>query len=59
MYDFDYASIRAFTVVAFNTLAKQDVPKKHIAMTIHVMGFGLDETESLMAQIGGIIQLWH
>jgi hypothetical protein len=44
-------------VDTFSTLAKQDVPKKHVAMTIHGMGFSLDETESPMAQIGGILDI--
>ncbi len=43
----------------FNTRANQDVPQKHVVMKIHVMGFGLDETESLMAQIGGIVDIFQ
>lgn len=52
---FTYAEIRKFTEKAFKILADQPHPIKHVAMTIHGMGFGLDEHEALMAQIGGII----
>jgi hypothetical protein len=52
---FTYAGIRAFTEKAFTILADDDIQVKHVAMTIHGMGFGLDEHEALMAQIGGII----
>jgi len=52
---FSYAEIRNFTEKAFSTLAREDSNVNHVAMTIHGMGFGLDEHEALMAQIGGII----
>ncbi len=52
---FTYAGIREFTKKAFTILANEHNHIKHVAMTIHGMGFGLDEHEALMAQIGGIL----
>lgn len=53
--EFDYAQIRSFATRALNILANKSYSAKHVAMTIHGVGFGLDETESFLAQIAGIL----
>ena len=51
---FEYAEIRAFTRRALE-LVKQELPSAtHVAMTMHGVGYGLDEKESFLAQLGGI-----
>lgn len=54
---FSYSEIRSFTEKSFTILAKENVEMKHVAMTIHGMGFGLDEHHAVMAQIGGILDV--
>jgi hypothetical protein len=52
---FSYHDIRSFVEQALNFIALQSPESRHITMTIHGMGFGLDEQEAVMAQLGGII----
>jgi hypothetical protein len=52
---FTYHDIRSFAETALNLIAEQAPETRHIAMTIHGMGFGFDEQEAIMAQLGGII----
>jgi hypothetical protein len=55
---FDYSNIRNFATEALKFVAEQEdgpAKKKHVAMTIHGIGCGLDEAECLMAQLGGIL----
>lgn len=53
--EFSYFDIRVFVENALSLLAEMMPNCRHLAMTIHGMGFGLDEQEALMAQLGGII----
>lgn len=55
LYDFDYAQIREFTNYSMQILAKRMPEAVHIAMTIHGIGYGLDEKESFLAQLGGLV----
>jgi hypothetical protein len=52
---FTYHDIRNFAENALSYLAEELPECRSIAMTIHGMGFGLDEQEAIMAQLGGII----
>jgi len=54
LYEFDYAQIREFTSYSMQILAKKMSDAKHVAMTIHGIGYGLDEKESFLAQIAGL-----
>lgn len=51
---FDYKDIREFGAYAIDIVSKKIPDAKHIAMTIHGIGFGLDEVESFLAQFAGI-----
>lgn len=57
-----YRDVRTFTEYALHILADEAPDVKHIALTIHGPGFGLDEGEVLLAQLGGIVdalQSWN
>jgi len=51
----DYRDVRTFTEAALHHLAVEYPGAKHVALSIHGPGFGLDEAEALMAQVGGIV----
>ena len=53
--NFGYAEIREFACRALTILANEMPGVTHIAMTVHGVGFGLDEREAFMAQIGGLL----
>ena len=54
-----YREIRDFSRKVLGILASQAPETKHLAMTIHGPGFGLDETESFLAQIAGFIDAFR
>jgi hypothetical protein len=51
---FDYGQIREFASYSLQILAQEMSDAEHVAMTIHGVGYGLDEKESFLAQIGGL-----
>lgn len=55
LYYFRYKEIREFSRRALNFLASETPNIKHIALTIHGVGYGLDETESFESEIAGLI----
>lgn len=52
---FDYGRIREFANYSMQILAGQVPEAKHIAMTMHGVGYGLDERESFLAQVAGLL----
>ena len=52
---FDYAEIRKFSTRALSILSREMPNAKRVAMTVHGVNFGLDETESFLALIAGIL----
>ncbi len=54
-----YGEIREFAKRAMQILAKNMPSAKHIAMTIHGPGYGLDETECFLAQIAGLLDAFR
>jgi hypothetical protein len=50
---FDYQDIRTFSARVLDILAQQAPQTRHLVMTIHGVGFGLDETEALLSQFAG------
>jgi hypothetical protein len=55
LINFDYSEIRSFTTRAL-TIVSEELPEAtHIAMTMHGAGYGLDEREAFLAQIGGLM----
>jgi len=56
---FDYGEIRSFVTRALELISRELAQDSHVAMTIHGVGFGLDESESFLAQVGGIFDFKH
>jgi hypothetical protein len=56
LWDFGYSEIRQFSKDALAILAKQDCEKGLVAMTIHGVGYGLDEREAFLAQVAGLME---
>lgn len=52
---FDYAQIRLFSRQSLGILSHEAPSTRHVAMTIHGVGAGLDETECFLAQLAGIL----
>lgn len=52
---FEYREIREFGKLALSSLQKSKHPIKHISLTIHGAGFGLDEEEVFSSQLAGMI----
>src|SRR4028118_162279 len=57
--EFDYGQVREFANASLRILAEEMPDAVHIAMTIHGVGFGLDEKESFTAQIAGLFDALH
>jgi len=51
---FDYENIRGFSRLALSTIARERPFAGCVAMTLHGIGFGLDETEAFRAEIAGL-----
>lgn len=56
LWDFGYSEIRNFAVQALEAIATLDAEKKTVAMTMHGIGYGLDEQEAFTAQIAGLME---
>ncbi len=59
LYQFDYGEIRKFAGQAMQILAEAMPSAKHVAMTMHGIGYGLDETECFLAQIAGLLDAFR
>jgi hypothetical protein len=53
IFRFDYANIRKFASDVLSLLSSLAPDMKHLAMTIHGVGYGLDEGEALKSQLAG------
>jgi hypothetical protein len=56
LWDFDYFAIRTFAAQAMKTLATTDIERERVAMTMHGVGYGLDEREAFTAQVAGLLE---
>jgi hypothetical protein len=56
LWDFEYFAIRCFAAQAMRTLATTDAERKCVAMTMHGVGYGLDEREAFTAQAAGLLE---
>ena len=54
IYKFEYKDIRGFAKRSLEICASEIPDAKNIALTIHGVGFGLDESEALYAQVVGL-----
>jgi hypothetical protein len=55
LYEFDYGEIRRFAGVVLRSLLTLQPGTRHLAMTIHGPGYGLDEGEALRSELLGCI----
>lgn len=55
LYQFEYGQIREFAKFSMQVLAEEMPTAKHIAMTMHGVGYGLDEREAFLSQLGGLL----
>lgn len=51
---FDYGQIREFAHRSIKIISQQMPNSRHVAMTMHGVGYGLDERESFLAQLAGL-----
>jgi hypothetical protein len=54
LYDFDYAEIREFGRRVLAALAHEP-EVRHVALTLHGPGYGLDESEAFRAEVAGLL----
>jgi hypothetical protein len=52
---FDYQAIREFAHASLAILSEQRPSLQHLALTLHGVGFGLDEAEAFRAEIAGVL----
>jgi len=55
LHEFDYEEIRWFAAKTLRALASAGPSTRHLAMTIHGVGYGLDEAEALRSQLAGYL----
>jgi hypothetical protein len=55
LYQFDYRQIREFASYSLQVSAEHVPYARHIAMTLPSVDYGLDEKETFMAQIAGLL----
>lgn len=53
---FGYGEIREFGRRAMSILASERLRTRHVSLTIHGPGYGLDETESFESELAGVIE---
>jgi hypothetical protein len=51
----DYEQLRQLAAKTLETLGDQTIPVQHVAVTVHGVGFGLDEAEAFRSQIAGFL----
>jgi hypothetical protein len=57
--EFSYQDIRAFAAQVLSILSDIAPATRHLIMTVHGVGFGLDEIEALFAQFAGYLQAFQ
>lgn len=57
--EFSYVDIRAFARRALTALAGSTAGARHVAITLHGVGNGLDEGEAFDAEVAGLIDAIH
>src|SRR5262249_16764769 len=53
---FSYREIRAFARDALGIVAQAAPDTRHLTLTIHGPGYGLDETEAFLAELEGLLE---
>ena len=55
LYQFGYGEIRAFARKALEALAGEVPHAVHVALTVHGVSYGLDETEAFESELAGLL----
>ena len=55
LHFFGYGEIRTFSQTALAVLAKEAPQTRHILLTVHGPGYGLDEIEAFEAELAGLV----
>ena len=55
LHEFGYREIRTFARKVLTALAGDAPTTKHVAMTVHGPGYGLDEEEAFEAEVAGLV----
>ncbi len=55
--EFGYPQIREFAAATLTILAEVAPDTRHLATTVHGIGFGLDEVEAFLAQLAGFLEV--
>lgn len=58
LFDFRYAQIRTFAKDALLAISDVAPRARTIGMTMHGVGYGLDESEAFAAQVGGLLDFF-
>jgi len=56
---FGYGQIRSFANYSMEIVASHMPEVKHVAMTMHGVGYGLDEREAFLAQMAGLLDAFR
>jgi hypothetical protein len=59
LYSFEYEQIRKFASRALELIAQKIPSAQRVAMTMHGIGYGLDEREAFLAQIAGLLDAFR
>jgi hypothetical protein len=57
--NFGYPEIRRFATLSMKLLAQHVPEVETVAMTMHGAGYGLDEREAFLAQVGGLVDAFR
>ena len=56
LHEFDYKEIRAFGYKVLSSLANDAPETRHVVLTLHGPGYGLDETEAFESEVAGLLE---
>jgi len=59
LYKFGYPEIREFAISSIEILADELPEVEEVSMTMHGVGYGLDEREAFLAEVGGLIEAFQ
>jgi hypothetical protein len=59
LYRLGYPEIREFAIRSIQILADELPEVEEVSMTMHGVGYGLDEREAFLAQIGGLLEAFE
>jgi hypothetical protein len=55
IWDFGYKEIREFARTALKEISNHAIDVKHVCLTLHGVGYGLDEVEAFQSELAGLV----